>query len=396
MKIAMVATAVPTPQMPANGPHNVNQAAALTAAGSPTVLYAAAANVPRVLGRLVPRWKRVLNRPVAYEYDDVPIRTVRGPLIPQRTYYRRHFAEPWPRITSWCLERLWVNRLDRAIDAQTPDLLYVNNGLLWGGVARAIARRRGIRFAFIEQNVIRLVRGSRAASFYKELADEAAGVFVVSDDSHKHLVEVLGMTTATLLPDGARRPAADQWDTPRPERWNGKKVVLCVGSFITRKAHRELVKAFAEASGHDDVLAIIGDPPDWISALIEELGVGDRIEFIGRMPQWELMQYMIWADLFALVSWDEPFGMVFVEAMGAGTPSIMTSDCGVAPFVENGRQGWVVPPRDHEALVVTLKTALGDADLAAMGKAGIELVEERFTWERNASDLLATLNAARA
>ena len=395
MRIAMVAMAVPTLQMPANGPHNINQAAALTAVGAPTELYAAAANMPRFLVRLVPRWKRLLDRPAAYEYDGVFIRTVRGPLIHQ-DIYRRRFAEPWPRITSRCLERFWVNRLDRAIDAQAPDLLYVNNGLMWGGVARAIARRRGIRFAFIEHILIRLARGSRAASFYKELADEAAGVFVVGADSHKHLTEVLGITTATLLPDGARRPAEDQWDTPRPERWNGKKVVLCVGSFTVNKAHRELVKAFAEASGPDDVLAIIGDPPDWLLALVEELGVGDRIEFIGRMPQWELMQYMVWTDLFALVSWVESFGMVFVEAMGAGTPAIMTSDCGVAPFVENGRQGWVVPPRDHEALVVTLKTALHDADLTAMGKAGIELVEERFAWERNARDLLATLNGARA
>ncbi len=393
MKIALVAVAVPMQGAFAHGPHNISQARALTEAGAPTIVYATVPWLPRFVGRLSPAMRRRTSRPDRYEYDGVEIRTIRGVIFKQ-FLLRRRFSEPYPRPTSAVLTRLWADRIDRVLDEQDPDLIYINSGLVWGGVARAVARRRGIRYAFIEQNLIRPEPGSAAASFYGELAREAAGVFVVSAPDHEHLTRRLGVP-ATLLPNGARRPTAAQWHTRRPRRWEGRRVVLCVGSFVPRKGHRELMRAFAAAAGPGDLLAIVGSPvPAWLPALADELGIRDRLELIDRMPQQDLMQYMVWADVFALPSWAEPFGMVFVEAMGAGTPAIMTSDCGVAPFIEQGKHGWIVPPRDHEALVEALREALRRADLDAMGQEGIHLVDERFDWVRNARDLLSVVNGA--
>lgn len=390
MKIALVAVAVPTEGAYAHGPHNISQAKALTEAGAPTVVYCTAPWVPRVLGSLSPKLHRLAFRPKRSEYDGVQIRTIRRPM-PDPWLVRRWFSTPLPRATSALLTVVWGRAIDRAIDQQRPELLYINNGLVWGGVARWVARRRGIRYAFIEQNLIRLRPGSAAARFYLDVAHDAAGVFVVGADDHTHLTERLGLAKATLLPNGARRPTAEQWRAPRPDRWKQRRVVLCVGSFVERKGHRELLRAFAEAAGERDLLVIVGDAPPPIRALADELGLRGRVEFTPRVPQQELMQYMVWADLFALVSWAEPFGMVFVEAMGAGTPAIMTQDCGVAPFIERGQHGWIVPPRDHGALVTALRAAFNGADLEAMGAAGRRLVDERFDWGRNAQDFLAAL-----
>ncbi len=71
-------------------------------------------------------------------------------------------------------------------------------------------------------------------------------------------VETLGVTSTTLLPNGARRPAEGQWGTHHPERWKGKKVALCVGSFVPRKAHCELVEErFTRERNARDLLATL-------------------------------------------------------------------------------------------------------------------------------------------
>ena len=77
--------------------------------------------------------------------------------------------------------------------------------------------------------------------------------------------------------------------------------------------------------------------------------------------------------------------------MNAETPPIMTQDCGLTYMVEQGVNGWVVPPKDHAALVKVLREALTGADLKAMGRRGRQAAESRFTWTNNASLVIAGL-----
>jgi glycosyltransferase involved in cell wall biosynthesis len=117
------------------------------------------------------------------------------------------------------------------------------------------------------------------------------------------------------------------------------------------------------------------------------------------MSQEDLKQWMVWADLFAMPSWSEAFGLVYVEALACRTPVLMTTDCGLAPQLrlavhEPSREhhGWLVPPRNIGAVADALDDALlHPAHLEQMGSAGRDFVRRRFTWRQNAVELLAGL-----
>jgi glycosyltransferase involved in cell wall biosynthesis len=111
------------------------------------------------------------------------------------------------------------------------------------------------------------------------------------------------------------------------------------------------------------------------------------------------LQWMVWADLFAMPSRLEAFGLVYVEAMAAGTPVLMSTDCGLAPQLRLAsseptvmQHGWGVVPDCAATIENALQEALRDRErLAAMGHAARAFVLPRFTWRENAMQLLAAL-----
>jgi len=90
------------------------------------------------------------------------------------------------------------------------------------------------------------------------------------------------------------------------------------------------------------------------------------------------------ADVFALPSAPEGFGLVHLEAMTQGTPVVGCLDQGPADFIEDGVSGHLVAYGDVDALAGALAATLDDPERArAAGEAG-RRVAATFTWERNA------------
>ena len=96
----------------------------------------------------------------------------------------------------------------------------------------------------------------------------------------------------------------------------------------------------------------------------------------------EALGYYAEASIVAVPSiWEEPFGLVAVEAMAAGRPVVASAVGGLRDSVVDGVTGVLVPPDDPEALARALDTLLDDpARCAAMGTAGRARVEQYYTW----------------
>jgi glycosyltransferase involved in cell wall biosynthesis len=95
------------------------------------------------------------------------------------------------------------------------------------------------------------------------------------------------------------------------------------------------------------------------------------------------------AQLFALPSWDEAFGLVYTEAMAQGTPTLACAGEGPEDFLEHGVSGYLVPVRDASALAAIIGEILDDPKAAArVGEAG-RSAAGALTWERNAGLTLA-------
>jgi glycosyltransferase involved in cell wall biosynthesis len=128
-----------------------------------------------------------------------------------------------------------------------------------------------------------------------------------------------------------------------------------------------------------------GDLQPGYEALARELGIGDRVRFVGSVPHADLPPYFAAADVLALPSdATESFGIVLIEAMASGRPVIATDLPGVRTVVAHGRDGLLVAPGDVEAL----RQAIADVALMpvevrrTMGHAGRAKVEASYGWER--------------
>ena len=122
--------------------------------------------------------------------------------------------------------------------------------------------------------------------------------------------------------------------------------------------------------------------------LADTLGVDDQVTFVGRRDRAELADYYAAADVFVSTPWYEPFGITPLEAMACGTPVIGSNVGGIKYSVRDGETGFLVPPRDPDALADRLAHLLGDRRLLqAFGANGLARVRRSFTWRHVATAL---------
>ena len=129
-------------------------------------------------------------------------------------------------------------------------------------------------------------------------------------------------------------------------------------------------------------------------------GIDDQVTFVGRRDRALLHYYYSAADVFVTTPWYEPFGITPVEAMACATPVIGADVGGIRHTVRDGETGFLVPPRDPEALAARLEALRADPGRArAMGEAGRQRANAHFTWRgiaRQLEDVYLQLAPARA
>jgi D-inositol-3-phosphate glycosyltransferase len=116
--------------------------------------------------------------------------------------------------------------------------------------------------------------------------------------------------------------------------------------------------------------------------LVHEHRLESNVSFVGSRGQEELALYYAAADLCAVPSLTESFGLVALEAMACGTPVVGTRVGGLQTVIENGKSGLLVPAGDDEALADAMAQVLTDARLRMHLAHGARERAEQFTWRR--------------
>ena len=126
-----------------------------------------------------------------------------------------------------------------------------------------------------------------------------------------------------------------------------------------------------------------------LKELAGKLGVADRVIFGNYISDEELPDYYRAADVFALSSRYEPFGMTAVEAMACGTPTIITTEGGLWELVTWGLEAVYANPFDPEAFGHAICAVLRDHRLTGqLAKYGSQKARAHFTWTGVAQQIL--------
>ncbi len=167
--------------------------------------------------------------------------------------------------------------------------------------------------------------------------------------------------------------------------------VIAAGRLVPEKGLDVLVQAFAMvAARHREArLVVVGDGTELqpLQRLAVDSGIGDRVEFCGRLPHPESVKLVRSAWVSCVPSlWEEPFGMIAAESQVHGVAVIASRTGGLAEIVADEVTGYLVPPGDPAAIAGRLDTLLGDRAAAqAIGHRGHERARELFGLDRSAA-----------
>lgn len=219
---------------------------------------------------------------------------------------------------------------------------------------------------------------------------ERAAAVIVSGDAMATAPELTGVTEKVrVLPFGVsprmiRSGASDTSDDGGPLR------LLFVGRLVYYKGVDVLLRALVQVG--NATLTLVGDGVDRgeLEALASELGVADRTQFLGSVPDSDLAACYAAADVFVLpsVSRAEAFGMAMTEAMANGLPAISTALGTGTDWVNlDGQTGVVVPPSDIGALATAIER-LRDRELRArLGAEAARRAAKLFSFDDHVAEL---------
>lgn len=166
------------------------------------------------------------------------------------------------------------------------------------------------------------------------------------------------------------------------------KVVLSVGQFIHRKGFDVLINS-ANKIKHIGIYIVGGKPTEGYISQIQRLKA-KNIHFIGFKTKAELAEYYIAADVFAMPTRNDIWGLVVNEALSYGLPVVSTDKCVAAlELIKNGYNGYLVPVEDSDALAKGILKVLAD-DPNRMSSAAFQSIKD-YTIEKMARRHLEVL-----
>jgi len=287
-----------------------------------------------------------------------------------------------------------VQKAARALLASTPaDLIHAHMAHPDGTAAIALGRTYGLPVVITihGQDLLRSIpQGTLTRRVTARTIRQADRVVLVSRRL-KNLAEAEGLEGQfETIPNGIRpdvevdEDLAHELKAMRPP---GARIVLSVSNLTRRKGHEWVLRGL----GPEDIYWIVGDGP-WrrrLESLASSLGLQERVHFFGAVEPSAVDTFMRTADVFALPSTSEAFGIVYLEAMRARLPVIACRDEGEPGLLRHEETALLVPACDGKAVSGALSRLAREPDLKEiLVNGGFDAVMTRFTAEAQCREVM--------
>ncbi|GAA0999129.1 hypothetical protein GCM10009555_099730 [Acrocarpospora macrocephala] len=281
--------------------------------------------------------------------------------------------------------------VDRLIERIGPDVVHTQGHFVVGRAAVGAARRGGVPVVatnhFMPDNLFQFAHipsGLRARVGALAWRDFSR-VFAKAD----HVTTPTPIAAGLLTGKGFGRevePVSCGIDLrrfrPQPRAWARQRfgvpdrpTILFVGRLDEEKRLEELVRALPQVMNHVDAQIVLvgsGNRRESLERLAARIGVGERVRFLGFVPDADLQEVYSVADVFAMPGVAELQSIATLEAMATGLP-VVAADAMALPHLIDGN-GFLYPPGEVRELARHLVTILSDAELrATMSRASLAL-----------------------
>jgi D-inositol-3-phosphate glycosyltransferase len=236
-----------------------------------------------------------------------------------------------------------------------------------------------------------------------ELAQQANLLIASTPDEAQELIDAYGADPqrVTVVPPGvdlATFQPMNRADARREIGYGTGRLLLFVGRLERLKGVEVAIRALGllRDRQHDDVrLLVLGEDShegeesekDRLKAIALEVGVRDRVDFVGSVAHHELPYFYAAADVCVMPSYSESFGLVALEAQACGCPVVASGVSGLRSVVRDEVSGYLIDEHDPAAYAERIGRLLENSELAQqMGRRG-RLLAQRFSWARTADRL---------
>lgn len=212
-------------------------------------------------------------------------------------------------------------------------------------------------------------------------------VFTVNENLRRIILPWAGDTPISVIGNaiGQATPATHPIiDTVKTFVGESKYRIVSAGNLTKTKGFDLLLQAIARIPETRLHLVIVGEGEyrAELERQIADLGIKDRVLLTGRQENSVFRTLLPLFDAFVLPSYDETFGIVYLEAMAAGLPSVGIKGQGIDGMIKDGINGMLLRPRNIEDIVCCIQRLMMHPDLAAsIAQAGKQLVEDRYQLE---------------
>ncbi len=289
-----------------------------------------------------------------------------------------------------------VSQVRRLHETHPVNLIHAHAPLPCGHAAMLLSRELGIPYVISVHGLDAYsdvqVTG-RAGAWCRRISSRVYSssrrVICISERVREHVLEGAGAKCRTSVVYNGVDPALF---APSSQEAFGSPVILSVGNLIPVKGHDVLLRSVASLSSEFPELTceMIGDGPERsrLRSLARELQIASRVSFLGRRSRKQVAEAMQRCTLFALPSWYEGLGCVYLEAMAAAKPVIGCRGQGIGEIIRHGTNGFLVGPDNEKELALAFAMLLRDKPRRdALGLAARDTILDQLTLAHQAENL---------
>lgn len=383
MKVLLYSKMFPRPGNDSFGSYVYEQVSEMVHRGVEMKIVSPRMYLPKFLGVLGGKFKKYATAENQYTYRGLAVEA-------PSCLWAKELGNSFPELKYAIYKRSMKKKLIRLCLEFSPDILYGLDPILDGRLCVEVGKELGIPVVLIEHsmpaNYRNLVGNSKAIATYAKVVKEADCTIFVTNAQKKLFEKMVGEEIiGPVIYNGFRQECAGQ----TCEKDTSIFRMISIGFLEDRKGYPTTFKALQllkERTSQPFHLTILGDGYDRkrYEDMVATMGIGNMVEFKGIVSHKEVYTHLHNSDLFVLPSYEESFGIAYLEAISCGVPVIGTKNEGISDIIQNGKNGFLVEKDNYEELCEIMQYVMQHSEeiqeVIARGRASVE----NLTWAKNA------------